>query len=136
MYADYQIVKKEVNPAWGRPPFLYYKDNTILSEMQIAFLGGLVEICEKSLQMRVGEIALWGEYDVLLFFLLSEKRIRTHELCVRTYQVEIRHDFLFFCASVLDQNKDALRASLLDKCISPQLAVVLCTLFFHFRPLC
>ena len=41
------------------------------------------------------------------FFLLSEKRIRTHELCVRTYQVEIRHDFLFFCASVLNQNKDA-----------------------------
>lgn len=48
-----------------------------------------------------------GEYDVLLFFLLSEKRIRTHELCVRTYQVEIRLDFLFFCASVLNQNKDA-----------------------------
>ena len=73
MYADYQIVKKEVNPAWGRPPFLYYKDNTILSEMQIAFLGGLVEICEKSLQMRVGEIALWGEYDVLLFFFCLKK---------------------------------------------------------------
>ena len=60
MYADYQIVKKEVNPAWGRPPFLYYKDNTILSEMQITFLCGLVMICEKSLQMRVGEIALCG----------------------------------------------------------------------------
>lgn len=60
IHADYQALKKEVNPAWGRPPFLYYKDNTILSEMQIAFLSGLVEICEKSLQMRVGEIALCG----------------------------------------------------------------------------
>ena len=58
MYADYQVLKKEVNPAWGRPPFLYYKDNTILSEMQIAFLGGLVMICEKSLQIERHKIAL------------------------------------------------------------------------------
>ena len=73
MYADYQIVKKEVNPAWGRPPFLYYKDNTILSEMQIAFLGGLVEICEKSLQMRVGEIASGVNLLNRRFPLLSTK---------------------------------------------------------------
>ena len=73
MYADYQIVKKEVNPAWGRPPFLYYKDNTILSEMQIAFLGGLVEICEKSLQMRVGEIASGVNLLNKRFPLLSTK---------------------------------------------------------------
>ena len=73
MHADYQAFKKEVNPAWGRPPFLYYKDNTILSEMQITFLGGLVMICEKSLQMRVGEIALWGGIRCAPFFFCLKK---------------------------------------------------------------
>ena len=32
---DYQVLKKEANPTWGRPPFLYYKDNTFSTEMQV-----------------------------------------------------------------------------------------------------
>ena len=69
IYADYQVLKKEVNPAWGRPPFLYYKDNTILSEMQIEFLSALVKFCEKLLQIRVGYIAFFGNTKRLNFVL-------------------------------------------------------------------
>lgn len=60
IHADYQALKKEVNPDWGRPPFLYYKDNTFSPEMQIEFLSALVKFCEKLLQMRVGNIAFLG----------------------------------------------------------------------------
>ena len=38
-FAEYQVNKKEMLPAWVTPPFLLCKDNTFLSEMQILILG-------------------------------------------------------------------------------------------------
>ena len=38
-FAEYQVNKKEVLPAWVTPPFLLCKDNTFLSEMQIPIFG-------------------------------------------------------------------------------------------------
>ena len=56
-FVDNQINTKEALPVWIMPPFLLCKDNTFLSEMQIAIFradGGVYASCAKNCYIGVG----------------------------------------------------------------------------------